>query len=504
MAIPRRAFLAGGLGVAAAALAGCSASAGTALPATRTGAPVSVPAGRRPADLTALAAKLSGRLVTPEASDYALARRSYNPLYDARRPAAIALCTRTEDVRACVSAAAGSTTPLAARSGGHSYVGYSTPDDALVVDVGGITGVRVNGDGTAVVGAGTRLIDVYGQLAAAGRCLPAGSCPSVGVAGLTLGGGIGVLGRKFGLTCDRLTGATVVTADGQARAGSASAEPDLFWALRGGGGGNFGIVTSFTFDTVPAPELTVFEMGFPAGSVADAYGAWRPWLADAPDELWTNLNITGGGRSTCTIAGCYVGPAGPLNSMVDTLVARIGTRPRYRTVRPLGFLDAMRYFAGCQNDSMATCQARTSGADWNREAFVASSRMMTNDVTDGSVIASIADGHPDLHVILDGMGGAIGRIPAAATAFPHRSAIACVQVYLKTTADERTAAAARVTDVRDRLAPVVGSGGYVNYIDATMPDWANAYYGGNLARLRQVAAHYDPEHVFAFAQAVSA
>src|SRR5437660_1397579 len=109
-------------------------------------------------------------------------------------------------------------------------------DHGLVVDLAGMSGVQVDGD-TAVIGAGARLIDVYTALAAAGRCLPAGSCPSVGIAGLTLGGGIGVLARKYGLTCDSLTGATVVTADGASRTVSVSAEPDLFWALRGGGGG---------------------------------------------------------------------------------------------------------------------------------------------------------------------------------------------------------------------------------------------------------------------------
>src|SRR6185312_14675612 len=123
--------------------------------------------------------------------------------------------------------------------------------------------------GKAVIGAGAKLQDVYAGLARAGRCLPAGTCPSVGIAGLTLGGGIGVLSRKYGLTCDRLVSARVVTADGALRTVSSSAEPELFWALRGGGGGNFGIVTSFSFDTVPAPQLTVFELGFPAGSAPE-------------------------------------------------------------------------------------------------------------------------------------------------------------------------------------------------------------------------------------------
>jgi FAD/FMN-containing dehydrogenase len=122
--------------------------------------------------------------------------------------------------------------------------------------------------------------------------LPSGSCPSVGIAGLTLGGGQGVLTRQFGLTCDRLLSTQVVTADAVLRRASREFEPELFWALRGGGGGNFGVVTSFTFDTVPAPELTVFSLPFPAGSAAEVLGAWRQWQPDAPDELWSNCGVS--------------------------------------------------------------------------------------------------------------------------------------------------------------------------------------------------------------------
>ncbi len=497
MPINRRAFLhAAGLGAAAAVLAGCGGTQATS-PAPRQ---PSVPAGPAdsPIDFAALARKLSGRLVTPDQPGYDQARRSFNPLFDNRTPSAVAQCRRVEDVQACVSAAAAAGAPIAARSGGHSYAGYSTPNNALVVDLSGMSGVQVNADGTAVIGAGARLLDVYTALAGAGRCLPAGSCPSVGIAGLTLGGGIGVLSRKYGLTCDRLVSATVVTADGASRTVSASTGPDLFWALRGGGGGNFGIVTSFTFDTVVAPQPIAFELDFPAGSVPDALGGWQQWILDMPDELFSNCFIYGDGDGppTCTVAGCYIGPASALDPLLNNLVDRIGSQPASRTVTQYSnVLDGMLYFADCLDTSEAECYAR--------EAFVASSRLLTAPVADPAQIASVFDGRA-VEVIIDGLGGAISKIAPADTAFPHRKALATIQIYVQTSPADRAAAASSVAEMRDQLTGIVGDGGYVNYIDASMPNWAQAYYGDNLTRLRQVARRYDPDRLFTFPQAITA
>ncbi|HEY6421920.1 MAG TPA: FAD-binding oxidoreductase [Pseudonocardiaceae bacterium] len=492
MPINRRAFLhAVGLGAAAAALAGCGDTQTT----TSGQAPAAI-------DFPALAGKLSGPLITPDEPGYDLARRSFNPLFDNRMPAAVAQCRRVEDVQACVSAAAAARSPIAARSGGHSYAGYSTPDNALIVDLSGMSTVQVNADGTAVIGAGARLIDVYTALAGAGRCLPAGSCPSVGIAGLTLGGGIGMLSRKYGLTCDRLVSARVVTADGTARTVSASAEPDLFWALRGGGGGNFGIVTSFTFDTVPAPQLTVFELGFPAGSVPDVLGHWQQRILTMPEELTANCHIIGGSPPSCTVIGCYVGPASALNPLLTDLIRRIGKQPTSRTVAQHDYLQGMRHFAGCSAISAAECHDEASGRHWNREAFVASSRLLTAPVADPAQIGSVFDGRT-VFVIVDGLGGAISRVTPADTAFPHRGALATIQIYLKTSPPGRAAAASSLAEMRNQLTGIVGGGAYVNYIDPGMPNWAHAYYGDNLTRLRQVVQRYDPGRVFTFPQAIT-
>jgi FAD/FMN-containing dehydrogenase len=429
--------------------------------------------------------------VLPGEPGYDQARRSFNTQFNDRKPAAIAKCTRPEDVQACVEVARAARIPIAARSGGHSYAGYSTPDGGLVVDLRPLSDVRPNPDGTAVVAAGTPLIDVYSGLAAAGRCLPAGSCPTVGIAGMALGGGIGVLNRKFGLTCDRLVSATVVTADSRVVVASAQSEPDLYWALRGGGGGNFGIVTSFTFATEPAPGLTVFSLRFPSGSAADVFGAWQTWIKDAPDELWSNYVLMGGGPPSCRVGGCFIGTPGALNPLLDKLIAT----PVSRFVQPKQFLDAMRYFAGCSTGSVDQC------GQPSQVSFAATSHMIPGPL-DPARLASIVDGRAGIDILIDSFGGTISRVAPEATAFPHRTALASAQVYANTTPANHAKTAAAVTTVRDALAGLTGPAAYVNYIDPTQPDWATAYYGPNLQRLRDIARKYDPDRVFGFPQGI--
>ncbi|HEX4224659.1 MAG TPA: FAD-binding protein [Pseudonocardiaceae bacterium] len=511
--LDRRGFLratglAAGLGVATTAFAACGGPTGQSAPGTKPATPTSATppsttaTAPGPIDYAALAGKLSGHLVRPGQSGYSAASRSYNPLFDGRQPAAIALCTKPADVQACVSAAAASATPIAARGGGHSYAGYSTPNGALVVDLAGLSGITINPDGSMVVGAGARLIDVYAAAGNAGRAIGAGSCPSVGIAGLTLGGGIGVLGRKFGLTCDQLTSATIVTPDGVQRTASANSEPNLFWALRGGGGGNFGIVTSFTFATAPAPSVLIFTMQFPAGSVAAVLGAWQQWSMAAPDELWSTCNVAGGSPATCSVTGTFIGSASALTAQLSALTRATGVSPSSRYVLSKSYLDAMRYFAGCSSDSIEQCHLSTAGGKLGRESFVASSRMVNSPIGDPGSIASLCAGKNGLNLVFDALGGAIGRVGADATAFPYRSAVASVQIYQKLNISQQ-AATRVVGEVRDTLAGPLGTTGYVNYIDPAMPNWGQAYYGNNLARLRQVAGQYDPHGVFSFPQAIS-
>ncbi|MEV7099298.1 FAD-binding oxidoreductase [Amycolatopsis sp. NPDC051045] len=456
--------------------------------------PVAGLGGRPPPnDWERLRRKLEGPLFRPGDPGYPEAKQGYFTMYDARMPAAVVGAARVEDVQAAVGFAARHRLPIAARSGGHSYPGYSTVDGGIVVDLSRFSGIETRPDGRAVIGAGARLGPIATTLAAAGRVLPAGSCDTVGIAGLALGGGVGVLDRKYGLTCDHLEAARIVTADGRARTVSRSAEPDLFWALRGGGGGNFGIVTGFTFRTVPLTDVATFDLKFPVGTQAALFAAWQDWQPAMPDELWSGMGL---GADHAVLGGTFVGPEARMNALLDDLIRRVGTPPAEQRRRVQDHLSAMRSFDDRES---------RPGLAVDRAAYVGTSRMLTRRAPDPAAVVEVLLGTPGVDTIIDSGGGAIARVGVRETAFPHRTALASFQ-FLRGAEPERggeAAARRAVAAVRDGLGPEFGVTGYVNYLDPEMPDWAQAYYGVNLPRLRTVARKYDPRGIFAFPQGLS-
>ena len=218
---------------------------------------------------------------------------------------------------------------MAARSGGHSYAAYSSCP-GLVIDVTNLDTVSVGRRRAAPRwGPGTILIDVYSQLAAQGRLLPGGSCPTVGIAGLALGGGIGVFGRAYGLTCDQLQ--SVERRDGGRRpctGAGPNQDEDLYWACRGGGGGNFGVVTSFGFRTQPIPEaITLFTLEWPWGAAGDVLDAWLQWIPSAPDELWANCQLYSSGSvgsGLVKVTGVFVGSVSACTAALNPLTTAVG------------------------------------------------------------------------------------------------------------------------------------------------------------------------------------
>ena len=300
----RRSFLRGaavvGSGlVAGGAASGCSSSRRPGAPAEGiTSSSTSEPG---PPDWPALAGSLRGTLLQPGDAAYPAAGHLYNSTYTTNA-AAIAQCASASDVQRCIGFARNHNVQLAARSGGHSYGGYSSCP-GLVVDVSQLRSISTgrvtnNGQEVAAVGAGATLIDVYSQLGSQCLLLPGGSCPTVGIAGLALGGGIGVFSRAYGLTCDQMTSVEIVTADGVVRQCGPGQDEDLYWASRGGGGGNFGIVTSFGFRVHPIPEaITLFTLEWPWGAAAPVLDSGLRWIPSTPKSCGPTVSCTAAGPS---------------------------------------------------------------------------------------------------------------------------------------------------------------------------------------------------------------
>ena len=471
-----------------------------------------------PAQWSVLAGMLTGNLVVPGDTSYPNSALLYNEVFSPQ-PAAIAYCATAADVQRCVAYARAHDVQLAARSGGHSYAGYSSCP-GLVIDVSSLNTVAVqSGSQFATVGAGAQLVDIYSQLGSSGLLLPGGSCPTVGIAGLALGGGIGVFGRAYGMTCDNIASLSIVTAEGSLRQCSPSSHSDLYWASRGGGGGNFGIVTSFTFNVHPIPSVTLFTLEWPWGEAATVLDSWMRWIPSTPNELWSNCQLASNGTAsggTLKVTGVFAGSTGACASALAPLLSAVGAAPTDRFVGPENYLQAMLIEAGCEGLTVAQCHlpTRNPGGTLSRSAYTAKSTFIDSALPASGTSAMIAavealSGEvPGVGggIVFDSYGGVINELAPGDTAFVHRNAIACAQysvTYPSANPSPTVVTAARswLEQTQSRFAPYA-QGAYQNYIDPTLPNWAEAYYGTNLPRLRKVKGVYDADDVFHFAQSI--
>lgn len=503
-----------GLALAGGALAACARLSGGTAPAPGRGQPSSPspsPTPATPADWRSLAGGLQGTLIRPDQSGYAQARELYNPEFDRIHPAAVAYCASAADVQRCIDFVRRHPLDIALRSGGHSYAGYSTTT-GLVVDVSRLHAVLPDSAAaTAQVGAGARMIDIYAGLAAAGVCVPGASCPTVGIAGLALGGGLGVLDRKLGLTLDNTLAVQIVTADGVVRTVDADHDPDLFWACRGGGGGNFGAVVGFRFRTHPTGDLALFDLQWDWAGADQAIPAWLAWASAGPDALWSNCVLTTGNPPRLEMSGVFQGTPQDLSVLLDALQTSAGAAPRARQVWQSGFLTAMLSEAGCANRTVTQCHlSSTPGGELGRTAFAAKSDFLARPLSSSGVTALLdavaSHGGGGGGLLLDASGGAINRVAPDATAFCHRNDLCSLQYYTSwsetATASVRNAQRAWLTHAWQSMRPHVSGYAYQNYIDPQLPDWAHAYYGANLPRLERVKRRYDPDNLFRFAQSI--
>jgi FAD/FMN-containing dehydrogenase len=365
-------------------------------------------------------------VLKPEHAAFEQARLLVNQRYDAIRPQAIAYPATSQDVVECLRFAKESGVALALRSGGHSYAGYST-GPGLVLDVSSLNATEVGG-GRARFGSGVRGMQAHLALAAAGAGLPLGRCPTIGLAGFTLGGGLSAFTRAWGLACDRLVSVEIVTADGRLRRVNAEREPDLFWALQGGGGGNFGVVTDLEFATEDVRDLsfTGFLLAWPSADLAAVVRGWTAWNADpaTPREARSAVELLSdrGGPAPPTVTGTFIGTPADLHPVLGRLIAAVGHTEDQRVVLPDGYVRAA-----------AEPERWGSGAWGARVAFAAKSHIVRDQVSTAAAnvlagsVAAVPDGCGASGLLIDSLGGAVADRAPADSAFPHRSAVGVVQ-----------------------------------------------------------------------------
>jgi FAD/FMN-containing dehydrogenase len=526
----RRDFLvgAGGAGVAAAVavlatrtLSGSRAARGATSPGYAGFRPVTLTASASSptdADWTALKNHLSTHtLYRPGQSGYTTAKQLFEPRFDGLTPAGVAYCRTPADVATCLSFVTRFSMPVRARSGGHSYAGWSSVTGGLIIDVSDMNTFS-KGSGSVTVGSGIDLIHFYESLAAIGQAVPGGSCPTVGIAGLALGGGVGVLSRIHGLTSDHMLSTQVVTADGSVLTCDPGSHSDLYWASRGGGGGNFGVTTSFTFRTQPLSQLWLFFLTWPWSKAAKVVSAWQSWGPHGPDALWSNMHLSApftAGSPAISVGGTFVGTAADLGPLFHDLYRSVGSDPSSAFAKEQSYLSVMLVEAGCSTIPINACHTGTGG-QLPRVPSYAKSDFFTKPLDAAGISAMIAgiEKIPGIKgtaggagtIALDACGGQMNAVAPTDTAFVHRDALYLAQYSTVWTSPGTTSGVNNQHDwlrsYYNTLHPHASGQAYQNYVDPDLTDWETAYYGVNYPQLQKVKKTYDPNNLFTFPQSI--
>jgi FAD/FMN-containing dehydrogenase len=446
------------------------------------------------ATLGELESTLRGHLVRPGDPDYDQARAVWNAAHD-RRPALVIRCAGTADVMRTVEFARSEGLQVAVRGGAHSIAGFSTSDGGVVIDLSPMQGIGVDPAGRrAVAQPGLTWSAFDHETQAFGLAVTGGLVSSTGIAGFTLGGGIGWLLRKHGLTCDNLLSADVVTADGQLVTASEQEHPDLFWALRGGGG-NFGVVTSLEYRLHPVgPLVFAGPVFYAAEDAAGVLRSWRDLTTTMPDELTTMANILIAppvpflpeavhGRPVVGILGLHAGSVEdgeratqPLRTLAEPVADLMGPMPytaMQSLIDPLWQAGAHNYFTGVMLDQL------------------------TDEAIDTLLTQHAAGRAPVRELHLHHGGGAMSRVPADATAFAHRDAAYILNIIARSPGREGFEEHAGWARAAHQAMDPWSTGGYVNFTSEPGQDKVQASYPPDTyARLVAVKDRYDPTNLF--------
>lgn len=459
--------------------------------------------------------RLRGRLVTRSDPAYATARQLDLAQFDAVAPRAVAYCATPGDIALCLAFTQDHDLPFAVRSGGHSYGGYST-SRGLVVDVSGIGAVAVDG-AVARIGTGARMVDILDALAPHGLALPGGARATVAAGGYVQGGGIGYLTRTLGTACDRVVSARVVLADGRTVTASAREHPDLFWALRGGGGGNFGVVTSFTMQPAAVDVVRVASLSWDWEHAVDMLDGFAHWLVGAPRTVGAAAvavlgDAAPGNPPFAGLVLMSTGTEAQLAAEVGRLVAHSGP-PSARSLTTTRHRAFMRASYGCETLTAAQCRRTPAGLLPRPAHGLVRGRLFGRPAPRAAWeralavfdLARIAGQTHKLEVLA--LGGAASDPARTDTAYVHRDALYDIN-FLSVVNDspvtaEAERAARRWADAGfAAVNPYADGETYQNFIDPALRGWRHAYYAENYSRLTAVKAAYDPHGAFRFPQGI--
>ena len=436
------------------------------------GAPLDAAAIRK------LASQITGHLITPEASDYESSRLIFNRAFD-QRPALIVRCAGSSDVARALDFAQSQKVPLAVRGGGHSRLGYGMCDGGVVIDLSGMKRVEVDvGKRVARAEAGALVRDLDQATHRFGLATTSGGCPTVGIAGLTLGGGEGKLMGKYGAACDNLISAQLVTVDGRQVEASQKSSPDLFWAIRGGGG-NFGVVTALEYQLHPVTNVLAGTLMYPPGQIPELLQAFVKFVAAEPDEMDVLAQLLPSERGPrCRMDVCYCGDPRIGNDLLGPLRA---LKPLEDTVGVTSYLEAQAA-AGFLQAPVAHFQTDLFLPELSGAAISA-------------ITTAINDAPQHGKVILVPLRGAISRVRSSDMAFALRQPGYEVDVAgVWSDPAEKAGVVRWVQATRDNLQPFA-HGVYVNQLGDTSEELVRAAYGPNYARLVELKKKYDPKNV---------
>ncbi|RAJ58803.1 FAD/FMN-containing dehydrogenase [Streptomyces sp. Amel2xB2] len=504
--LDRRTILRLGTGAAATGLIGAQAQMGLSLAKNR------IPWGQ-------LRKALGGDVVLPDDRDYEQAKRMVLGQFNSVHPQAVAYCETPEDVGHCLRFADRHGLQVAPRSGGHNFAGWSTTP-GLLVDVSRMNKVSP-GHGSVRLGPGAQAVDVVSQLAPHGLQTISGLCPTVCPGGYILGGGIGWATRKYGMGADRLRSAEVVLADGSVVRASEKTESDLFWALRGGGGGNFGIVTEFQIEPVSIPSLVNFNLTWKWDDALDVTQAYLEWLPHAPDSWGSTLMIfmaesTPDAVPQVLLQGAYLGSEGDYRKARNALVDAIGRRPATEDVADLPYDQASMQFYECEDFSVEECHlvGNNPEAKLPRYNFAVDRGRLADGPLSRTAVRELIEAFDAdrvkeqfRYLTFFALGGEANRVGRTETAYVHRTSQYYIGYTVGLNEDAPDAGSRKAAQSwADGAFAVCDRYGipenYINFPDPHLADWRTAYYGENYARLTAVKRAYDPDGFFRFGQSI--